>query len=181
MRIAGASPPDVAARIRRLGFDLRIELARALARHQHLDARRLLERGDHRPAPFFLHRAIDDELALRDRAKRRGQRKRGHERPDQREQSHGSSCFQRVIGMPMTAASLPQSAALVAINGLPDRNPSPPKKSLVKPPASRTSTIPAAQSHELMWSSVYASTRPAATSTSPSAPEPARRIAPPAS
>src|SRR6266852_4779493 len=65
--IACAAPPDVALGIVLLGTDLRIGLARALARHRHLDAGLALEGGGHRTAPFLLDRAIDYELALRHR------------------------------------------------------------------------------------------------------------------
>src|SRR6185295_9195351 len=168
------------ARIRRLGLDLRIELARALARHQYLDAGRLLDRGDHGPAPLLLHSAIDDELSLGGGGQRRRKRKRGYDRAKPMKHAHDSSSIQPVVEIPITAESLAQSAALVAMSGLPAASPSPAKNSLVKPPASRTSTMPAAQSHALMCSSQYASTAPAATSARPSAPEPARRMAAPA-
>src|SRR5260221_12116509 len=149
MRIAGSAPPDVAARIGRLGLELRIELARALACHQHLDAGRLFKRGHHGPAPLFLYRAIENEFALGRGRQRRRQRERGHDRAKPLEHTHDSSSLslQLVMEMPIAAASLAQSAALVAINGLPAASPSPAKNSLVKPPASRTSTMPAAQSH----------------------------------
>ena len=65
MRIAGAAPPDVAARVGGLGLELGVELARALARHRDLDAGLALERGDHHAAPFLLHRAIEHQRALR--------------------------------------------------------------------------------------------------------------------
>src|SRR4029453_545899 len=55
---------------------LRVELPRALARHQNLDAGCLLERGDHRPAPLLLRCAVDDEFPLRGGAERRRQRNR---------------------------------------------------------------------------------------------------------
>src|SRR5207244_4003745 len=67
MRVAGAAPPQIAFGIVLLGLELRIGLARALARHRHLDAALALEGRGHAAAPFFLDRAIDDELTLRRR------------------------------------------------------------------------------------------------------------------
>lgn len=57
MRVAGAAPPDVAARIGGSGLELRIDLARRLAGHGDLDAGVLLEGRRHGAAPFLLDAA----------------------------------------------------------------------------------------------------------------------------
>jgi len=59
VRIAGAAPPDVAARVGGLGADLRHGLAGGFLRHRHAHAGGALEGRHHRAAPFFLHRAVD--------------------------------------------------------------------------------------------------------------------------
>src|SRR5713226_5108930 len=64
MRIAGASEPDVTARILRLGTDLRQGLAGALLRHVHGDPGIALEIGRDALTPFDLNGTIDVELAL---------------------------------------------------------------------------------------------------------------------
>src|SRR5262245_55921460 len=67
MWIAGAAPPDVAARIAGLGLDLGVSLSRAFARHSDLNPSLLLEGRHHGSAPFFLHATIERQLALRPR------------------------------------------------------------------------------------------------------------------
>src|SRR5262249_59628892 len=62
--VPGAAPPDVALGVGRLGLDPGVELSGALPGHVDLDAGRLLEGGDHRPAPLLLGRAVEVELAL---------------------------------------------------------------------------------------------------------------------
>src|SRR5215475_11932868 len=65
MRVAGAAPPDVATWVRSFGLDLRIGLARTLARHCDPDPRLPLEGGHHGAAPFLLDGTVDDQRALR--------------------------------------------------------------------------------------------------------------------
>ena len=65
MRVARAAPPDVALRIGGLGLHLRIDLARALARHGDRDAGLALEGGRDGAAPLFLHTAIHHEISGR--------------------------------------------------------------------------------------------------------------------
>ncbi len=81
VRVAGAAPPHIALRVCGLGLDLCVELARALARHQHLDAGGFFERGGHRPAPLFLHAAIEQQLtlALRERGRAGGSEQGGEQ------------------------------------------------------------------------------------------------------
>ena len=151
VRVAGAAPPDVALGVGGLGLDLGVELARALARHQHLDAGGLLERGDHRPAPLLLHRAVQHQLALRGGRYSAGQQ--GQHRQTLFQQLHRRLLQGCCRGMPTTAEIASPRAWLVARIGLPSVSPLPSKKGLMRPPASVTSNRPAAQSQELMCSS----------------------------
>src|SRR5712671_4239819 len=64
MGVAGATPPDVAARIGSLSLELSVGLARTLARHRHLDAGLALERGGHAAAPFLLDGTVEHQRAL---------------------------------------------------------------------------------------------------------------------
>jgi hypothetical protein len=69
--IAGTAPPDVAARVRRLGTDLRVGLARAFAHHSHRDPARALERRNAGAALLVDDRAVDRKLPLAERGARR--------------------------------------------------------------------------------------------------------------
>ncbi len=65
MRVTGAAPPHVTARIGGFRLDLCVGLARRLAGHRDLDAGGAFEGLRHRAAPFLLNGAVKNELALR--------------------------------------------------------------------------------------------------------------------
>src|SRR5262245_64119565 len=71
MRIARTAPPHVALRVARFGLDLRERLARALAGHRDLDPGCLGEFRDHDLTPFDLRAAVQREIALTARRRRR--------------------------------------------------------------------------------------------------------------
>jgi hypothetical protein len=64
MRVAGATPPHVAAGVLGLSLDLREHLAGALAGHRDLDPGLALESVHGGAAPLLLHGAIHHQSAL---------------------------------------------------------------------------------------------------------------------